>query len=159
MSREDLVLPWRPLFTLVKEVFYSKHQQLGIVLYSRCVYVYAMYQMCVCVCACVRMYVHACMCACTCLVTQCGGVATVIPDFVETRQGQRIPFCCMVLLASIHYTICLFLLEIQTRTFTKVVHGGLMGIIVRYIVHMDMCIFVYLFLNCITQFLSFQWSE
>ena len=60
LSRDDLVLPWQPLFTLVKEVFYSKQQQLGIVLYSKyvcsCVYIY----MCVYVCVCI--HVHVCVC-------------------------------------------------------------------------------------------------
>ena len=55
LSRDDLVLPWQPLFTLVKEVFYSKHQQLGIVLYSRCVY------MCTCTCVCVCCVVLCCV--------------------------------------------------------------------------------------------------
>ena len=54
LSRDDLVLPWQPLFTLVKEVFYSKQQQLGIVLYSKYV--------CSCVYICVYIYVFVYMC-------------------------------------------------------------------------------------------------
>ena len=57
LSRDDLVLPWQPLFALVKEVFYSKQQQLGIVYYSKCVNI-------MCVCMHVRIYVIMCICAC-----------------------------------------------------------------------------------------------
>ena len=61
LSRDDLVLPWQPLFALVKEVFYSKQQQLGIVYYSKCVNI-----MCMCVCMYVCTYVIMCVHTCAC---------------------------------------------------------------------------------------------
>ena len=63
LSRDDLVLPWQPLFALVKEVFYSKQQQLGIVYYSKCVNI-----MCVCVYACMYVCHNVRMCMYECYV-------------------------------------------------------------------------------------------
>ena len=53
-------------------------------------------------------------------------------DFVETRQGLRILFCSSCKPSYITSCARVFVLEIQTRTLTKVVCGGLIRIIWIY---------------------------
>ena len=91
LSRDDLVLPWQPLFALVKEVFYSKQQQLGIVYYSKCVNVMIMYMHSYsCMCMHVRMFVRTYVCMYVCMyvcVYVCMYVCMCVCMYVCIHQG------------------------------------------------------------------------